>query len=102
MKELFKQNGHSLEFLNASNCLDAITDETLADLCAIEEPVLKHLDISYCKLVTDAGLQHFEGKTFSLHTLNVTGLIGVTGLGLYHPIFSSNLTLKIYIGGLMN
>ena len=56
MKELFKQNGHSLEFLNASNCLDAITDETLADLCAIEEPVLKHLDISYCKLVTDAGL----------------------------------------------
>jgi hypothetical protein len=49
MKELFKNNGESLKYLNASNCIDAVTDETLSALCAIEEPVLEHLDISYCK-----------------------------------------------------
>jgi len=52
--------------------------------------------------VTDVGLQYFEGKTFALHTLNLTGLIGVTGHGLYQPIFSCKETLRIYCGALMD
>lgn len=62
---------------------------------------LEFVDISYCKQVTDAGLQAFEGKTFPLTHLCFNGLTEVTGAGLYHPINAGKDTLEVYQGALM-
>jgi hypothetical protein len=55
----------------------------------IESTKLDHLDISYSKMVTDEGLNAFEGKEFPIKHLNFSGCTGVTGKGLYHPIFAA-------------
>lgn len=73
---------------------DAITDESLTALANLENTTLDYLDISYNKDVTDEGLKAFEGKTFPLHTLKMNALSGVTGAGLYFPIFAGKATLK--------
>jgi hypothetical protein len=86
----------------ASNCQAAITNNTLKALANIENPVLEHLDIQYANFVTDEGLDHFEGKTFPIKNLLVSGLSGVTGMGLYHPIFASKDTLQVYHGAMMD
>ena len=94
--------GHCLEWLDASNCQDALTDEVVQALANIEEPKLTHLNLSYAKMITDEGLNAFEGKEFMIETLNLTGLTGVSVRGLYHPIWACRSTLTDYAGGLMD
>lgn len=49
----------------------------------VENLKLEFLDISYNKLITDEGLKSFEGKTYPLSHLIITGLgDGATGAGL--------------------
>lgn len=102
MIKFLENSGKSLKHLEASNCQDAITDQTLAHFTTMENESLNYLDISYSKLVTDEGLQHFEGKTYPLTCLNLTGLTGVTGKGLYYPIFACKETLLHFQGALMD
>jgi len=52
--------------------------------------------------VTDEGLLHFIDKTLPITHLGVTGIAGVTGLGLYHIILACRETLEIYQGSLMD
>merc|ERR1711998_181239 len=80
--------GHCLEWLDASNCQDALTDESVTAIANIEDPKLTYLNLSYAKLITDDGLAAFEGKEFLIEHLILTGLTGVTGKGLYHPIYA--------------
>ena len=42
-------------------------------------PKLTFFDISYCKQVTDAGLEPFFGKTYPLDTLVINGVNGISG-----------------------
>ena len=100
--ELINKHGSSLEWLDASNCQDALTDESVQAIANIENPKLTYLNLSYAKLITDEGLNAFEGKEFMLDTLNLTGLTGVSGKGLYHPIWACKETLSEYFGGLMD
>ena len=92
--ELINKHGKSLEWLDASNCQDALTDESVQAIANIENPKLTYLNLSYAKLITDEGLSAFEGKEFMLDTLNLTGLTGVSGKGLYHPIWACKETLS--------
>jgi hypothetical protein len=66
MLHLFEKCGETLKELVASNCQDAITDNTLKALTEIKDEeeeapvrILSLLDISFCKRVTDDGLAHF-------------------------------------------
>jgi Leucine-rich repeat (LRR) protein len=105
----FEKNGECLKELSASNCQDAITNNTLKALTDIKDEeeeapvcIITFLDISYCKRVTDEGLAAFEGKTYPLTTLNVTGCNGISGKGLVHPIMACTATLEHFIGGLLD
>lgn len=95
-------NSKSLQRLSASNCIDAITDKSVEKLANIESVDLQFLDISYAKLLTDEGLNHFKGKTFPLTHLCVNGLTQVTGMGLFHPIMAGKDSLLVYQGALMD
>ena len=53
-------------------------------------------------MLTDEGLAPFEGKTLPLKHLSFNGCTGITGKGLYHPIFAARNTLEIYEGALMD
>lgn len=53
-------------------------------------------------MVTDEGLNAFEGKEFPIKHLNFSGCTGVTGKGLYHPIFAARKELSVYDGALMD
>lgn len=68
----------------------------------MESEKLEFIDISFAHMVTDEGLCAFESKNFPLKHLCLSGLTGVTGKGLYFPIFAGRKTLLIYEGGLMN
>lgn len=51
------------------------------------------LDISFCKSVTDAGLAHFEGKTYPLVSLILNSLPSITGPALNSLIGTCTETL---------
>ena len=53
-------------------------------------------------MVTDEGLNAFEGKEFPIKHLNFSGCTGVTGKGLYHPILAASKELRVYEGALMD
>ena len=65
--------GAGIRRLQASNCQGALTDETITKLAEKAEQ-LEFLDISYAKMVTDAGLKAFEGKVLPIEHLCVNGL----------------------------
>lgn len=94
--------GGCLRRLQASNCQDALNNETMAKIASIESKKLEFLDISYAKLVTDEGLKAFEGKKFPITHLCLNGMTSVTGLGLSYPINACKDTLEIYEGALMD
>jgi hypothetical protein len=72
----------------ARNCSLAITNNVVKAIANLENTTLTYLDISLSKLITDEGLQYFEGKTLPIEYLNIHGLSAVTGAGLYHPIYA--------------
>lgn len=92
--KFFENCGKILKRFEASNCQTAITDESVKALANLENTTLSYLDIGYAKLVTDEGLNAFEGKTFPLTHLNISGLTSASSLGLYHPIYAARKTLK--------
>jgi hypothetical protein len=53
-------------------------------------------------MVTDEGLNAFEGKSFPIKQLCFNGCTGVTGKGLYHPIWAAQKELRIYEGAYMD
>jgi hypothetical protein len=71
-------------------------------LANIEDPKISYLNLSYAKMITDEGLNAFEGKEFPIENLILTGLTGVTGKGLYHPIMDCRASIRDYSGGLMD
>jgi len=79
--------------IQASNCQDAITDDTVTKIANLESDKLHFLDISFAKKVTDEGLQAFKGKTFPLTHICLNGMTSVTGAGLYHPISACSSTV---------
>lgn len=94
--------GPILRKFEAQNCQLAITDNWLKTLTSMETNIIEHLDVSFSKLVTDEGLLHFEGKKFGFKVLRIQGMIGVTGLGLYHLVWSCKETLEVIQAGLMD
>jgi len=94
--------GGSVRRLQASNCQDALSDETVAKIASMATEKLEFLDISYAKLVTDAGLKAFEGKKMPVAHLCLNGMTGATGVGLAYPIRACKDTLQIYEGALMD
>lgn len=82
LMKLIEVGGSSLTHLEASNCQDAIVDDVLKALANLETGILEVLNISYCKQVTDEGLQAFENKVLPMTRLCLSGLIAVTGKGL--------------------
>jgi hypothetical protein len=62
-------------------------------LAKIEKPALTYLNIGFGKLITDEGLNAFEGKTFPIETLIMSGCTGISGAGLLHPITACKETL---------
>ena len=79
----------SVRCIQASNCQDAITDNVVKAIANVESTELEFIDISYNKVVTDEGLNAFEGKSFPIKHLSFSGCTGVTGKGLYHPIWAA-------------
>ena len=71
-------------------------------LANIQSEKLYYLDLSYNKLVTDEGFQAFEEKKFPITHLIVSGMTGLTGLGLYYPIDACKETLEVFQGSLMD
>ena len=63
---------------------------------------LTFLDISFCSEVTDAGLQHFEGKTSQLVMLSVNGLPKISSVGLNHVVAGCTETLVEFEAALMD
>jgi len=63
---------------------------------------LEHLNISFAHSVTSEALKAFEGKTLPISHLNFSGMTGVDGKELFHPIFACKDTLKLYNGSLMD
>ena len=58
------------------------------------DQTLVFLDISYAKNVTDAGVKHFEGKTFpNFNSLFINGVTGISSLGLKTWLLSFPETL---------
>jgi hypothetical protein len=92
----------SVRGIQASNCQDAIDDEVLKAIANVESTNLEMIDISFAKMVTDEGLNAFEGKTFPFNHLCFTGCIGITGKGLFHPISCGKKTLIIFEGALLD
>ena len=80
--------GSNLKFLQASSLYEAVDDEVVTTIANLEEPQLEFLDLSFSKLVTDEGLQAFEGKTFKIEHLCLNGLSSITSKGLCHPILA--------------
>ena len=102
LMKLVEVGGETLRELHAQNCQDAVVDDVLKALAGLETGILEVLDISYCKHVTDEGLQAFENKVLPLTRLCVSGLIGVTGRGLAYPIRACTETLLIFQGAMMD
>lgn len=94
--------GDVLKELKASNCQLAINTETMTAIANLPGQKLELLDVSYNKLLTDEGLAPFEGKTLPLTHLSFNGCTGITGKGLYHPIYAGRNSLLIYEGALMD
>jgi hypothetical protein len=89
--------------VEASDCGDAaIDDDTVKALANMKSNQLNLFDISHNKLVTDEGLQAFDGKSFPIIRLVLTGLYQVTGKGLFFPIWACKEKLQIYEGALMD
>lgn len=85
--------GDALKELKASNCQGAINNESMIAIANLSGQKLELLDVSYSKLLTDDGLAAFEGKTLPLKHLSFNGCTGLSGKGLYHPIYAGRNTL---------
>ena len=57
---------------------------------------LTHLDISYCKNVTDQGLSYFTGKTLPLESLSLSGLTKVSSQGIATLVATCTTTLEVF------
>ena len=66
MLKFLESCSESVRCLQASNCQDAIDDEVVKALANVESTQLDFIDISYAKMVTDEGLNAFEGKNFPI------------------------------------
>ena len=68
----------------------------MKQISELEEPKLTFLDISYCKLVTDEGLNTFASKPFQFTHLFFRGLSSATSAGFLPPIMTSTGSLQIF------
>lgn len=75
---LMIDNNRKLVHLQLSGCTNAL-DDAVMSVIAESLPNLNFLDISYCKQVTDGGLEPWFGKTYPLDTLVINGVNGISG-----------------------
>lgn len=83
----------ALRTLKAAYCVAVITDGTLKNI-GISCKLLSFLDISYCKLVTDEGLEEFSHSKRSYSGLLLNGLENLTTIGLVAVLRNSYDTLE--------
>ena len=75
---LLIDNNRTLAFVQLSGCNKGVNDEVMSNIASCLQDTLSFLDISYCKNVTDAGLEAFEGKTYPLDSLVINAVHGIT------------------------
>jgi len=63
---------------------------------------LDYLDISYCKEITDEGLEGFAKNKHSFKGLVINGLVQLSGIGVIGLIRNSSKTLECIEMGFMN
>jgi hypothetical protein len=102
MLKFLESCSESVRGIQASNCQDAIDDDVIKAIAKVESTNLDVIDIGYNRMVTDEGLNAFEGKEFPFHHLCFTGCTGISGKGLYHPIFAGKKSLVIFEGALLD
>lgn len=89
---LLIDNNKSLSHLQLSGCTNGLDDEVVGNIARLTE-TLNFLDISYCKQVTDAGIEAFKDKTYPLDSLIINGVNGISGAGLKQWLVSFKDTL---------
>lgn len=87
------QNCDRLKSLKAAYCQAVITDAVLKKLPAACKG-LNVLDISYCKSITDEGLEPFTTAKTSFVALLINGLENITALNTVGLIRNSYTTLE--------
>lgn len=87
------QNCDKLKVLKAAYCAAAINDAGLKKIAAACKGI-NTLDISYCKAVTDEGLEAFAQNKTSFIGLFINGLENVTTIGVVAMIRYSYSTLE--------
>lgn len=79
-----------LERVDLSKCVQ-VSDENLEEIARGYCGRLRHLDLSMCKAITEAGMQRLQGHCLELREINVTNCTGLSDEALAHVAGLTNL-----------
>ena len=78
---LMLDHNQELSHIQLSGCTNAVNNEIMENISRLTE-TLCFLDVSYCKEITDEGINCFKDKVYPLDTLSINGCNGISGPGL--------------------
>lgn len=91
--KLISKNCENLLVLKAAHAPNVISDAT-TNLIANGCKALNHLDISYCRSVTDEGLEGFAKNKHSFKSLLINALSNLSAMGVIGLVRNSSRTLE--------
>jgi len=95
------QNCSKLKTFKIAYCVKAMTDDSLAKFCK-GCPIVSVIDISYCKAITDIGMEGFLQNKLKFTRIQMNGLEELTSLGVNAVLKNSSSCLQYLEMGLLD